>query len=105
MEEKRISPIKRVAISLLDKVKEQIITDCDDTEVINSLQRFHPENNGFFKEDDYITADVAMKILHLGYNRNKFFALVKEHNIINHKINNQHIGFKRSEIEALKDKI
>lgn len=105
MEEKNITPIKRMAISLLDKLKEQVVMDCDDGEILSNLQKFNPENNGYFKEDDYITADEAMKILRLGYNRNKFFTLMKEHKIINHKINNQHIGFKRSEIEALKNKI
>lgn len=103
--EEKITPIKRIALSLLDKLKEQIVTDCDDSEVIESLQRFHPETHGYVKKEDYVTADKAMKILGLGYNRSKFFALMKEHNIINHTINNQHIGFDKKQIIELGRKL
>lgn len=96
-----ISAIKRVAISLLDKLKEQILTDCDDEEVTEALSKFHPESNGYFKQEDFVTADAAMKILHLGHNRTKFFQLTKEYGIVNHKISNQHVGFLRKDILRL----
>ena len=46
-------------------------------------------------------ADKAMKILRLGYNRNKFFELTKEYGIENYKVNNAPLGYKISEIERL----
>lgn len=96
-----LSPIKRAAISLLDKLKEQVMTDCDEQEVISTMAKFNPENNGYFKQSDFVTTDKAMQILHLGYNRAKFFALMKEYGIINHKISNQYVGFLRKDIERL----
>lgn len=101
MSDVSISPLKRVALSLLDKLKEQVISDCDETEVLNAMAKFNPENNGYFKQDDFVTADKAMKILHLGTNRNKFFQLTKEYGIDNHKISNQNVGFLRKDIEQL----
>ena len=101
MSDVSISPLKRVALSLLDKLKEQVISDCDEAEVLNAMARFNPENNGYFKQEDFVTADKAMKILHLGTNRNKFFQLTKEYGIENHKISNQNVGFLRKDIEQL----
>lgn len=101
MSDVSISPLKRVALSLIDKLKEQVISDCDEAEVLNAMAQFNPENNGYFKQEDFVTADKAMKILHLGTNRNKFFQLTKEYGIDNHKISNQNVGFLRKDIEQL----
>lgn len=65
------------------------------------MAKFHPETNGYFKQDDFVTADKAMRMLHLGQNRNKFFQLTKEYGIENHKISNQNVGFLRKDIEQL----
>lgn len=101
MSDVSISPLKRVALSLIDKLKEQVISDCDEAEVLNAMAQFNPENNGYFKQEDFVTADKAMKILHLGTNRNKFFQLTKEYGIVNHKFSNQNVGFLRKDIEQL----
>lgn len=105
MNEKELSPIKKMALSLWDRVREQIINDCDEAEVIQTMAKFNPENNGYFKQDDFVTADKAMKILHLGQNRSRFFQLTKEYGIENHKISNQNIGFLRKDIERLAELI
>jgi hypothetical protein len=103
METKQLSPIKRMALAMLDKLKEQVVSDCDDDdEISESLTKFHPSSNKeYFNPNDYCNADKAMKILHLGYNRNKFFELTKEYGIENHKVNNAPLGYKVSEIERL----
>ena len=101
MEEERLSPIKRVALVLLDKVKEQIMTDCDDDEVVTSLAKFNPERHGYVKEDDFVNYDEALKILHLSNNRTKLNELCKEYNIKNVRFNNAAIGFPRKDIERL----
>lgn len=101
MDEEKLSPIKRAALVLLDRLKEQVISGCDETEIVSTMAKFNPENNGYFKQDDFVTADKAMKILHLGQNRSKFFQLTKEYGIENHKISNQNIGFLRKDIDRL----
>lgn len=102
METKQLSPIKRMALSILDNLKVQVMNDCDDSEITESMTKFHPSSNKeYFNPNDYCNADKAMKILHLGYNRNKFFELIKEYGIENHKVNNAPLGYKVSEIERL----
>lgn len=106
MENKTLSPIKRAALSLIDNLKTQVINDCDDEEISESLTKFHPSSNKeYFNPNDYCNADKAMRILHLGYNRNKFFELIKLHNIVNHKVNNAPLGYKVSDIEKLAKKL
>lgn len=101
MSEEKLSPIKRTALALIDTVRIKIMTDCSEEEIVKSMAKFHPETNGYFKQDDFVTADKAMRILHLGQNRNKFFQLTKEYGIENHKISNQNVGFLRKDIEQL----
>ena len=102
METKQLSPIKRMALAMLDNLKVQVMNDCDDSEITESMTKFHPSSNKeYFNPNDYCNADKAMKILHLGYNRNKFFELIKEYGIENHKVNNAPLGYKVSEIERL----
>jgi hypothetical protein len=101
--QEKLSPIKRAALAILDKLKEQVLNDCDEQEIVNAMAKFNPETNGYFKQDDFVTADKAMRMLHLGQNRNKFFELTKEYGIENHKISNQNVGFLRKDIERLSE--
>lgn len=102
MEIKGLSPIKRMALAMLDSLKQQVINDCDESEISETMVKFHPSSNKeYFNPNDYCTADKAMKILRLGYNRNKFFELTKEYGIENYKVNNAPLGYKISEIERL----
>lgn len=101
--QEKLSPIKRAALAILDKLKEQVLNDCDEQEIVSTMAKFNPETNGYFKQDDFVTADKAMRMLHLGQNRNKFFELTKEYGIENHKISNQNVGFLRKDIERLSE--
>lgn len=101
--QEKLSPIKRTALALIDRLKEQVLNDCDEQEIVNTMAKFNPESNGYFKQDDFVTADKAMRMLHLGQNRNKFFELTKEYGIENHKISNQNVGFLRKDIERLSE--
>lgn len=101
--QEKLSPIKRTALALIDRLKEQVLNDCDEQEIVNTMAKFNPESNGYFKQDDFVTADKAMRVLHLGQNRNKFFELTKEYGIENHKISNQNVGFLRKDIERLSE--
>ena len=87
---------------MLDNIRQQLIDgECDEADIQDAMTKFHPEKNGYFKQEDFVTADKAMKILHLGCNRVKFFELTKEYGIENHKISNQNVGFLRKDIERL----
>ena len=91
-----------MALMLLDNIRQQLINgECDEADIQDAMTKFHPEQNGYFKQEDFVTADKAMKILHLGSNRVKFFELTKEYGIENHKISNQNVGFLRKDIERL----
>lgn len=99
-----LSMVKKLALDLLEVIRQRIISDdFTDEQITEVLVTFHPERHGYFKQEDFVTADGAMRILHLGQNRAKFFQLTKEYGIVNHKISNQNIGFLRKDIERLSE--
>ena len=97
------SLIMQYAIKLLKEVIKDIQSgECSEEEVTELLAKINPENKGYFKEDDFVNYDEAGNMLHLGGNRNRLNHLCKVHKIVNFKINNQKVGFKRKEILKLK---
>lgn len=78
---------------------------CDNEEIATFLCEGLPASFGYFREDDYVTADEAMRILHLNQNRNKFFALLKEHKINACKFKGLRIGYRIKDIYRLKHKL
>lgn len=102
-----LSAIKLMAIGALEYVKERIIAgDCSDEDLALNMQRVRLDSNSdYINIHDYVNADQAIKIIGKGCNRTKFFELTKKHGIKNHKLNNQHIGFLRKEIEELACKL
>lgn len=103
MKNTELSATKKLAIATLDFIKERIIQgDCSDEELSENLSRVNCEaNKDYINKNDYVNADQAIKILGIGYDRNKLFSLTKKYGVINHTLNNQHIGFKRKEIEQI----
>lgn len=93
-------PIIKMALILLDNIRRQLINgECDENDIQEAMTKFHPSaNDKFINKEDYINADKAMDILHLGRNRAKFFELTKEYGIESYKMNNMPIGYKKSEI-------
>lgn len=101
-----LSPIKKVALQLLDKIKEQVINDCDEEQVVETMAKCHPSMlTDYINPDDYCNADEAMEILHLGRNRAKFFELLRKYKVKNHKVNNQPIGYKIKDIKKIRKEI
>lgn len=103
-----LSMVKKLALQMLEtiyiNIKEKIVNnECSDEEITEVMVQFHPEKHRYFKQEDFVTADGAMRILHLGQNRAKFFQLTKEYGIENHKISNQNVGFLRKDIERLRE--
>ena len=53
--------IKKAALNLLEKLKEQIMTDCTDEEITEALAKFNPERHGYVKESDFMNYDQAFE--------------------------------------------
>ena len=79
--------------------------DCTDEQIDDLVARTEPRNRGYFREEDFVTADEAMKILCLGKNRNRFFDLIKVYKVQAQTFNGVKIGYKKEEIFKLKEKI
>lgn len=102
MHTKELSPIKRMALAIVNTVKEQIINDCSDEEITRHMARVHPDLRGSYREEDFMNYDESLKELKLGFNRNKLTELAKRYNIKNHTFKNNHIGFHKEDIAKLK---
>lgn len=105
---KRLSMTQKAALAMLDTLKLMVKNDCDDKTIQDAMTNCHPASHReYINPYDYCTVDGACEILGLGYNRKRFYELIKEHNIVNYKnpMNNQALGFKIKEIENLACKL
>ena len=92
------------------KLCKQILRDlksgeCTEEQIDDLISKTEPRSRGYFREEDFVTADKAMKILHLGQNRNKFFDLLKVYKIQAQTFNGVKIGYKKEEICKLNDRL
>jgi hypothetical protein len=92
------------------KLCKQILRDlkngeCTEEEIDDLIARTEPRSRGYFREEDFVTADEAMKILCLGQNRNRFFDLIKVYKIESQTFNGVKIGYRREEIHKLKERL
>lgn len=102
MDESKLSPIKRSALSVLDTVKNMVVNDCDDETIIKTLPQVAIPTKVGIVEEDYMSYDDAIDELKLPYNRNRLAQLAKEHGIRSHKFRNMPIGFHKDDIARLK---
>jgi hypothetical protein len=92
------------------KLCKQLLRDlksgeCTDDEIDDLISKTEPRSRGYFREEDFVTADEAMKILRLGQNRNKFFELLKVYKIQSQTFNGVKIGYRRDEIHKLGERL
>lgn len=92
------------------KLCKQILRDlkngeCTEEEIDDLIARTEPRSRGYFREEDFVTADEAMRILCLGQNRNRFFDLIKVYKIESQTFNGVKIGYRREEIHKLKERL
>ena len=90
------------------KLCKQILRDlkngeCTDEQIDDLIAKTEPRSRGYFREEDFVTADEALKILHLGQNRNRLFTLLKVYKIESQTFNGVKIGYKKEEIHKLKE--
>lgn len=92
------------------KLCKQLLRDlksgeCTDEQIDDLIAKTEPRSRGYFREEDFVTADEAMRILKLGQNRNRFFDLLKVYKIQAQTFNGVKIGYKREEIHKLKERL
>ena len=92
------------------KLCKQILKDlkngeCTEEEIDDLIAKTELRNRGYFREEDFVTADESMKILCLGQNRNRFFDLIKVYKIESQTFNGVKIGYKKEEIYKLKERL
>ena len=92
------------------KLCKQVLRDlkngeCTEEQIDDLISKTEPRSRGYFREEDFVTADEAMKILHLGQNRNRFFDLLKVYKIQAQTFNGVKIGYRKEEIYKLKERI
>lgn len=89
---------------------KQIIRDlkdgkCTEEQINDFIAKSEPRGLGYYREDDFVSVDEAMRILRLGKNRNLFFQLIKKHHIQANTFKGVKIGYKRDEIYRLNEKL
>lgn len=92
------------------KLCKQLLRDlksgeCTDEQIDDLISKTEPRSRGYFREEDFVTADEAMRILRLGQNRNKFFSLLKVYKIESQTFNGVKIGYRREEIHKLGERL
>lgn len=93
------------------KLCRQIMKDlkngegCTDEQIDDLIAKTEPRSRGYFREEDFVTADEAMRILKLGHNRNRFFDLLKVYKIQSQTFNGVKIGYRREEIHKLGERL
>ena len=92
------------------KLCKQVLRDlkngeCTEEQIDDLISKTEPRNRGYFREEDFVTADEAMKILCLGKNRNRFFDLIKVYKIQSQTFNGVKIGYRKEEIYKLRERL
>ena len=96
-----LSPVKRQMFFVLrDGIKRLLSDDCTDEEVSHLIDKTNAESKGYFTRESFVNYDEAGKMLGIG-NRTTLKATLDRHGVKMQRINNQRVGFLRSEVEAL----
>lgn len=95
------SPIIQELIIILKDALHRAENDkCDEKDVIRMVAKFNAESKGFFDKKSFVNYDKAMRIVGIRQ-RTKFKEICNEHHIEMNYVNNQPVGFRRTEIEDL----
>ena len=93
---KSLPPSGRALVKTLLDIVEQILSGrCDEEEIEDVSRRVNPDMKGYKCEDDYVTIDEGMRIMH--YNRNRLI-------VLKHKLDEDCARRKhRGEIQRMRD--
>ena len=109
-EEKKIKSLPlvlRLAVdTLVGVIKKILNNECDEDEVADTMATFNANANSRYANEDLVNYDQAAKILGLSVtNRLRLKSLLDANGVKQVVMHNQKIGFKRSEIMALRTKL
>ena len=96
-----LQEIRRI---LADGIKRIDNDECNEDYAYGMMSRFNAESKGFFDKNSFVNYDKAMRIVGIKQ-RNTFKESCDRHHIEQKVINNQKVGFLRTEIEGLKYKL
>ena len=95
------SPIKEEAKRFLRGIIERIERDeCNEEELLYLIGKANAHSKGYFKRGDFVNYDEARRILGIG-NRTTLKEILDKHGVKMQRVNNQRVGFLRSEVEAI----
>lgn len=99
----KLSPIKKFLFeTLFPRIFDIFSEDCSEDDVAQAVNSVKNVNSEYVRAEDYLNYDGAMRLFHYSSNRVGFVNLMKKHGIVQHTFRNQKIGFKKSELLALK---
>lgn len=102
----KLSGIKKFLFeTLFSRIFDIFSEDCSEEDISSAVNSLEKINGEYVRPDDYLNYEQAMKLLGFSNNRNGFCVLMKKHGIKQHTFKNQKIGFKKSEILALKSEL
>lgn len=104
---KSLPLILRLAIdTLIGVIKKIVNNECDEDEVADTMATLNANANSRYANEDLVNYDQAAKILGLSVtNRLRLKSLLDANGVKQVVMHNQKIGFKRSEIMALRTKL
>ena len=104
---KSLPLILRIAIDTLAGVIKKILNnECNEDEVSDVIATLKSNADGRYADEDLVNYDKAAKIIGVSVtNRLKLKSLLDAHGIKQVVMHNQKIGFKRSELMALRTKL
>lgn len=102
---KALPPIIQMAArALLDALDRLINGECDETAIQQSMATIDCHSRGKYGSEDLLTYDKAMKVLGIG-DRNRLKRLLDSERVKQITIHNQKVGFRRSDILAVKSRM
>ena len=109
-EEKKIKSLPlvlRIAVdTLVGIIKKILNNECDEDEVTDTMATLKANADSRYADEDLVNYDKAAKIIGVSVtNRLKLKSLLDAHGIKQVVLHNQKIGFKRSELMALRTKL
>lgn len=98
--------MRYVIYKLVDCIDDIINGKCDEQLIVNTMSTLENNANGRYSGDDLMNYDKAGESLGFGTtNRVGLKKLLDKNNIHEVVINNMKVGFRRSEVMALRDKL
>ena len=85
---------------LQDAIERIDSDECSEEAVAHMLEHTNAESKGYFNRGSFVNYDEAGRMLGIG-NRNTLKATLDRHGVKMQRVNNQRVGFLRSEVEGL----